>query len=329
MKSISIYLFGLVFITLAISCNTNNVINVASQSTIERSKPSLMVFPSDAMLKRMSCISEIDNQGTISYIRDYKKAYINDSKLKFVIASIEELFAKNGYPIENLEQQLKQLDNENATDEIESLQKDPKTILMSTARPDFIIEIDYEANQDPTTRNLSIIISYILTAIDVYTNKTVASITQPDIKKPDDKNFAALIKENLDNKISDFQSQLSDRFNDISTNGAEITLRITVDGNANLNLGDECLGSENYNDWLNNWLKSNTVDQTYKPIKNTNSELRYTNIRIKSIADGGKKYTAYDFANDLKKDISKACGILASNKTQSIGDAYLTVKGLK
>ena len=84
-----------------------------------------------------------------------------------------------------------------------------------------------------------------------------------------------------------------------------------------------------YNLLLSKFSQNIKCVANVQPIKNTNSELRYTNIRIKSKADGGKKYTAYDFANDLKKDFSKACGISASNKTQSIGDAYLTVKGLK
>jgi len=320
------------FCLIILSCNSSSTdknLKSGTKDIIGQTKPALMVFPSDALLKRINCLTEVDNQGTLGYIRDYKKSFTTDSELKLIIASIEELFAKNGYPIENLEQQLKQIETENAIDDMESIAKDPKTLLMNTARPDFIIEIDYEAKQDPSSRNPHTLINYLITAIDVYSNKTVASITQTDLSNSENKSIAGIIKGNLDVKMDDFQQQLGNRFADINSNGAEITLRITVDGNTNLKLGDECLGTENYNDWINNWLKTNTVNQTFKPVKNTDMELRYTNVRIKAQATDGKKFTAYDFANKLKNDISKGCGIIVTNKTQGIGDAYVTVKSLK
>jgi len=288
-----------------------------------------MVFPSDALLQRIDCLQQVDNQGSRSYIRDYKKSLLVDPDLKFIIGSIEGSFAKSGYPIENLEQQLKQIDNQNAVDEVDAVSKDSKSILLNTARPDFVLEIDYDSAQDPTTRDPRLLVRYILTGIDTYTNKTIASITQQDISNKDNQSINVLINNNLTKKLDDFQKQLGQRFKDINENGAEITLRVTVDGNTTLQLGDECLGNENYNDHINDWLKTNTVNQSYTPVINTDKELKYTNIRIKARTDDGKKYTAYDFANDLRANLSKSCGISATNKTQGIGDAYITVKGLK
>jgi len=265
-----------------------------------------------------------------SYSRDYKKAFIQDSELKFVIASVEESFAKVGYPLENLEQQLKQIDNENGMDAMEGISKDARTALMNSARPDFIIEIDYEYSQDPMSRDPKKILNYIITALDVYTNKTVASITRADVGKDNpDGSLPALIKSDLAGNIADFQNQIKQRFADELANGVEISLRITTEEKVNFNLTDECLGNQNYNDWVNEWLKKNTVKSTFKPVKNTDKELRFTNVRIKPKTADGQRYTAFDFANDLKKDFSKACGIAATNRTQSIGDAYLTVTGLK
>ena len=320
----------LTFVVLSFSCGSNNNNQLSSlKAKNNLIKPSLIIFPSDALLKRLRCLTKTENQGTISYIRDYKKAFIKDSELKFIISSIEEIFATNGYPVENLEQQLKQIENENAIDDIESISKDSKTLLVNNIKPDFIIEIDYESQQDPNSRNPKKLVDYLLSARDVYTNKTVASVTEADINNPDNKSTMAIIKSNIEDKKNNFLAQLNQRFKDINQNGVEITLRITIDNNANLNLTDECLGSENYNDYINAWLKSNTLNQSYTPIKNTDKEIRYTNIRIKSKTSEGEKYLAYDFANDLKKDLSKGCGILVINKTQGIGDAYITVKGIK
>jgi hypothetical protein len=307
-----------------------NMDNVTTQSNVNQYNPTLMIFPSDALLRRLSCIKEIENQGTTSYDRNYGKSFIQDSELKFVIASIEETFSKANYPLENLEQQLKQIANEKATDAMEGVSSDARTLLMNTARPDFIIEIDYEYRQDPTSRNPKKILTYLLTAIDAYTNKTVASITRTDIGKGSDgASLSSLIKDDLDGIISDFQNQINQRFKDLLANGVEISLRIVTDENTNFNLGDECLGNENYNDWVNTWLKDNTVQSAYKSVKNTDKELKFTNVRIQTLKSDGRKYTAYDFANDLRKDISKACGVSAVNRTQGIGDAYIIITGLR
>ena len=45
-------------------------------NAITQSMPSVMVIPSDAMLKRMNCLKESDNQGVTSYSRDYAKSFI-------------------------------------------------------------------------------------------------------------------------------------------------------------------------------------------------------------------------------------------------------------
>jgi hypothetical protein len=324
------FIFMVVLIGNFNSCGDDSFKSKNTETIKHQLSPTLMIFPSDALLKRLGCIDEIENQGTISYKRNYGKALIEDSDLKFAIASVEESFSSNGYPMENLEQQLKQIDNDNSMDAMEGILKDARTMLMNTARPDFIIEIDYEYKQDPNSRNPKKILNYILTALDVYTNKSVASITQADMEVENGNcSLASLIKNDLGKHISEFQSQINQRFTDELDNGVEITLRITVDENTNFNLTDECLGSQNYNDWVNEWLKKNTVRSSFKPIKNTDKELKYTNVRIKPKTENGERYSAFDFTNDFKNSFSKACGIKATNRTQGIGDAYIIISGLK
>lgn len=299
-------------------------------SAIDQNNPTLMVFPSDALLERLGCISQIENQGTVCYSRDFNKVFIQDSELKFVVASVEECFSKIGYPMENLEQQLKQISNDNAMDAMEGVSKDARTILMNTARPDFIIEIDYDYKQDPMSRNPKKILNYIITALDAYTNKSIASVTRADVGKGNENgSLASLIKADITANIADFQKQIKERFADELANGIEITLRMTTDEKAKFNFSDECLGSTNYNDWINAWLKKNTIKSTFKPVKNTDKEMKFTNVRIKPKTENRQRYSAFDFANDLKNDFAKACGAKATNRTQGIGDAYLVISGLK
>jgi hypothetical protein len=294
-------------------------------NAITQSMPSIMVIPSDAMLKRVDCLSEIDNQGVTVYVRDYSKSFVQDSELRFVIAGIEEEFSKKGFSLENLEQTLKQIGNNNAMDNMEGVARDLRAELMNTARPDYIVELDYELKQDPTSRNLNKTLTYIVKCLDVYTNKSVASVTRANVGKESENNdVPSLVKEDFGSAISELQSGITTHFKDLLANGVEITLRLAVMNSSSVALDDDC-GDEEIGEKVITWLKENTVNSTYKMSKNTETEMYFTNVRIYTEDENGSTYTAYDFAKDLKKGLKNGCGLDVSNKTQSLGDAFIQI----
>lgn len=297
-------------------------------NAISRSLPTLMVIPSDGLLQRLGYLSEIDNQGVSSYKRDYNKALINSSDLKFVIAAIEEEFANVGYPLENLEQQLKMIINENALDQADGVARDLRSELMNTARPDYIIEVEYDMKVNTQSRNLDKSLTYIVKCLDSYTNKAISVVTRTDVGKGSgNTEIAQMIKGDFPVTIKELQGTISANYADILANGAEITLRVAVLENSGLALDNNC-GDEEISEQVINWLKSNTVNSTYKMVKNTSTEMRFTNIRIFTSDESGNSYTAYDFAKDLKNAMEKGCGLNLANKTQSIGDAFVQLEGI-
>jgi hypothetical protein len=114
----------------------------------------------------------------------------------------------------------------------------------------------------------------------------------------------------------------------LNKNGVEITLRVAANGTSGIAMDDDC-GDEEIAEKIDLWLKQNTINQAFKMVKNTDIEVAYTNVRIKAREDNGMKYTAYDFAKDLKKGLKKGCGLDVSNSTQSLGDALLIIEGIK
>ncbi|MDA0316589.1 MAG: DUF6175 family protein [Bacteroidetes bacterium] len=122
-------------------------------NAITQSMPSIMVVPSDALLKRMGCLKEEKRQGVTRYFRDYSSSFVKDSKLKFIVSDIEGEFSKSGFNLENMEQSLKMITTNNAYDDIEGVARDLRAELMNTTRPDYIIELDYDLKQDPNSRN--------------------------------------------------------------------------------------------------------------------------------------------------------------------------------
>ncbi len=298
-------------------------------NAITQSLPTIMVMPSDALLKRIGCLTVLNNQGVAAYNRDYNKAFITNSDLKFAISAIEEEFANIGYPMENLEQQLKMITNENAMDEVESINRDLRAELMNTARPDYIVELDYELKSDTRSRNIRKSLTYVVKSLDVFTNKTVAAVSKTNlVSESSSNNVSTILKEDFSSSISDLQDGIKQHYADQLANGSEITLRISVLQNSGVELDNYC-GDEEIGEQIVNWLKVNTVHSTYKMLKNTSTEIRFTNVRIFTQDENGNSYTAYDFAKDLKKGLYKSCGLDINNRTQSIGDAYLQIEGVK
>lgn len=298
-------------------------------NAITQSMPSIMVFPSDGMLKRLGYLKEINNQGIVGYDRQYQQALIDDQSLKFAVAVIEEEFAKVGFPLDNLEQTLKQIVVSSTVDEMTNISKDLRAQLLNTARPDYIIELDYDLITDPKSRNLNRSLMYSIKALDVYTNKTIASISKTNVgKEQTDNDAATLIKKAFPDSFYDFRSQITQHYADLLANGIEITLRLATTNSSGVAIDDYC-GDKEVGESVVEWMKDNTVNQTYKMSKNTSSEMFFTNIRIYLQDDTGQKYTAYDFANNLKNEIITGCGLDVSNKTQSLGDALIIIEGTR
>jgi hypothetical protein len=290
---------------------TGEEINSAESSAnaITQSMPTLMVFPSDAMLDRMGFLKEVDNQGTTSYQRDYQQAFIKNPDIKFAIAAIQEEFAKNGFTMEDMEQQLKQISNNNAMDEV--------------------TDLDYSLNTDLKSRNLNKSLTYSIKSLDVYTNKVVASISKVNVgaDKPEN-DVPSLIKADFPSSMAELKKQITAHYANLLANGIEITLRVAVSKTSDVKIDDDC-GDQELNERINNWLKDNTVKQAFKMSKNTSTEMYFTNVRIAAKNADGKKYTAYDFAGELNKALKKGCSLKSKNKTQSLGDAMILVEGLK
>jgi hypothetical protein len=328
MRKELLFVFILAVSVLTSCSNSGGLPESGENNANSQSMPTIMVFPSDALLLNMGFLREIQNQGITSYQRDYQQAFIKNPDVKFAIASLQEEFAKNGFRLEDMEQQLKQITNNNAMDEANGIVRDIKTELLNTVRPDYIIELDYNSALDSRSRNGHSSMTFTIRCLDVYTNKAVASVTKSGVEMASGSEMSAKIKEIVTESMGDFKSQISSHFKDLNKNGVEITLRVAATGTSEIAMDDDC-GDEEIAEKIDIWLKQNTINQAFKMIKNTDVEVAYINVRIKAREENGMKYTAYDFAKDLKKGLKKGCGLDVSNSTQSLGDALLLIEGIK
>ena len=304
--------------------NQSNTVNVTQQQ-----KPAMLVIPSDQLLQQFGKLKQQEALGKTLQVRDYNGYLLTDQDSKFIISTIQSAFIQMGYPLNDLEQTLKSINEQEMLDAIDGIQKDAKTILLTTAKPDIILELDYNIVTDRSSRDFKKSLTYTLRAIDAFSNKVVATIQQTNFEgNSKAATPATLMEAALAKDTKGFTQQINNHFNTIIETGREITLRVTIDKGVNLTMSDECLDGDTYSDFIIDWVKVNTLLGAYNMNRNTETEMYFTNVKIKTLNDNGTQYSAYDFARELSRALNKGCGIKSRNTTQGLGMATISIKGM-
>lgn len=304
--------------------NQSNTVNATQQQ-----KPAMLVIPSDQLLQQFGKLKQQEALGKTLQVRDYNGYLLTDQDSKFIISTIQSAFIQMGYPLNDLEQTLKSINEQEMLDAIDGIQKDAKTILLTTAKPDIILELDYNIVTDRSSRDFKKSLTYTLRAIDAFSNKVVATIQQTNFEgNSKTATPATLMEAALAKDTKGFTQQINNHFNTIIETGRDITLRVTIDNGVNLTMSDECLDGDTYSDFIIDWVKVNTLLGAYNMNRNTETEMYFTNVKIKTLNDNGTQYSAYDFARELSKALNKGCGIKSRNTTQGLGMATISIKGM-
>lgn len=116
-------------------------------------KPTVMVVPSDAWCMQNGFGQTVDVMDKPTFIPDYRAALQQSMDLKLAIAKLGELMADRGFPLESMEQTLKQIDLENAEQMLitskngNEMAETALDQINRTAKPDIIMELSWEVQQ--------------------------------------------------------------------------------------------------------------------------------------------------------------------------------------
>lgn len=293
---------------------------------IEQARPAIMILPSDNLLERYGALSRETIDGRTFTLRDYAKYLLANDDNKSVISVIQNAFVQENYPLQDLEQMLKQLDTQEATDMADGMDKDAKTMLLTTAQPDIILELDYRTTTSMTSHDLSnASINFTLNAIDPYTNKVISSTTMDAKGKGSTRE---VVSGELKNSMPKLTKELTNHFSDILTRGREVTVRLAVANGCNVKLSDASVEGDTYTDWMIDCMKSHTVKGAYKMQRNTDKELYFVDCRIGLLNEDGTQYGVYDWTRDFCKNLRKNLGLNVTNKAQGLGEVLITINGL-
>lgn len=282
----------------------------ALAASAQAKKPTIMVMPSDLWCNTNGYMTTYDNQGVTASVPDYRRALQSDVNLLPVIAKINDLMADRGFPLKNLESEVKDLERTDA--EMAMLQsrsgagvnESPLDRLRQQAKADIIIYLTWSVNQTGPKKS----ITYTLQGVDSYTNKQVAGATGTGAPS-----FSAevplLLEQAVETHIDNFADRLQAHFDDLFENGREISLSVNVFDSSPVNLESEIDGRE-LSEYIDDWMADNTVGGRYSLEDATENYMKFEQVRIPLYDGRGRAMDANRFARELVRYLKGApCGI--------------------
>lgn len=280
---------------------------VALVASAQIKKPALMVVPSDVWCISNGYYTEVENMGITTKVPNYKQALQENMGLKLAIAKINDLMAEREFPLESLEQMIKNLEQQHMEDNMTTskagneLAESPMDEVARVAKCDIILELSWEVKDFGPKHS----ISYILEARDAYTAKSIGAAAGTGAQS-----FSAdvdvLLEEAIVANMDNFNNRLLDHFTEMQTIGREISIDIKVFANnaAGIDLETE-FGDDELIDVIENWLQLNTVQGRFTMPYASENIANFTQVRIPVYDERGRAIDANGFAKSLAKFLKK------------------------
>jgi len=274
-------------------------------------KPTIMVVPSDLWCNTNGYMMEFDNQGTITKIPDYKKAFQENPDLLIVLSRINGLMADRGFPLKNLESVIKSLEFNSAEDAMMSSGKSEISSseslvdkLKKVAKADIIMQLTWIINQTGPKKS----VTFNLQGLDAYTNKQVATASGTGVPSFSAE-VAILLEEAVLSHIDNFNSSLMYHFDDLFANGREVVIRIKKWDNWEEDLESE-FGSndEELGIIIEDWMADYTVNGRFSTTDASENMMLFEQVRIPLYYEKNGKQRAMDtrrFAIKLSSFLKK------------------------
>ena len=315
------------------------VLFVMSSTTLmaQAKKPTVMVIPADAYCSRNGYVTEwVDENGAKNTVSDIANIFKQDDvdDLRLVISELSRIMAERGFPLKDLEQSLKSIQQESIEMSLLESSSSGACVTESildkvkrTAKADIILDLDFTPMQKGPQRY----ISYNLRALDAYTNKVIAAnsgVGSPSISAP----INLLLEEAVLNFIDSFCAQLMSHFEDMAANGREIVLKLKVWDSSDITFEEEFEFEDEYmelTDIISYWMEDNTVNHAPTRTNATENFITFEQVRIPLYRERNGRQSALDargFANSLRSYLKNEPFVIESKiYERGLGEVWIVI----
>lgn len=289
-------------------------------------KPTIMVVPSEVWCNQQGYVTEFDNMGTKTTLPDYKKAVQNDPDLLLAISKIGEMMTERGFPLKDLGSSLKSLDTEAAEESVSAMDQggiaeSPIDKLRKVAKADIWMQLTWTTNSIGPKKTLT----FNLQGLDAYTDKQIAASSgtgNPSFSVE----LPVLLEEAILSHIDQFNNQLQTYFDDLFTNGREISLECKRTNNCDVNFESEFNGDE-LSFLIEDWMTANTKEGRFSTSDASENRIKFEQVRIPLFSENGRPLDTRTWARNLQKDLKTKYNIKAKLTTKGLGQAYIILEG--
>jgi len=291
-------------------------------------KPTIMVVPSDQYCISKGYKMEFENMGAKQTLPDYKAAMQNDPDIRLVITKMGNIMAERGFPLKDLEMELKNLEKEAAEMSMmtssssgSDMAESPIDMLKRTAKADIIMDLSFEIRRNGPEKY----ITFNLRGLDAYTSKQIAGAAgqgAPSMSAGAD----LLLEEAVLSHMDGFNNLLQGHFEDMFAKGREVKVMVRVWNNWGETLETE-FDDKELTEIIDDWFFDNTVEGRFSVSDATENFMRLEQVRIPMMrVDDRGRERAVDtrsFVNDLRKYLKSTYEIDSKVYLRGLGEAWL------
>ena len=295
-------------------------------------KPTIMVVPADAFCERNGYVQQVEAMGSVTSSPDYSRAMKDNSDIRTLVSAMADFMAKNDFPIQSLEQELKRIQTESAEMAMmtgktgSEFSETPLERLRRTSKADIILDLDYEIHRVGPRRQ----VSFNLQAIDAYSSKIISGNT--GVSSAANVPLTSLLEECVLSFKDNFLSGLQHYFDDLFANGREISVTILRYDSCPFDFDEEItINGEEYEltEWVEEWFQDNTVSGRFTTTTSSANMMRFNQVRIPLYAQNRKgrdvAIDADDFVKPLVRALRKQLNVPVGATPRGLGDVWITV----
>ena len=286
-------------------------------------KPSIIILPSDNWCTERYFIQKFDNQGTITEMTDYERAFKEDVELPMVISTVGGFLAEKGYAVKDAEQATKNLritiaeNNATMSKSGISLAENTLDVIKNRVKADILVQISWTylgSGVNQTTQ-------FTIEAFDCYSGFRIpATIT--GFGKGSKSSIVSVLEKGIPSKLGGFDKKLQTYFDELSGKGREISLDVRRWADWENDFDTEYDG-ETLTDIIEKWIADNTVNSSYNMTESDENIAKFEQVHIPVFNDRGTAMDARNFASKFRVFLKNKLGIPAKVISSGLGRAVI------
>lgn len=293
--------------------------------------PKLMLLPGKMWCNANGYVTVSQRNGKEVVREDYDKAFLND-KLTMVEKEFKSLMTSDGrsFPIVSYTEAMESSDFDDEFDEMfEGAESGAGAgssnwedlLAAKGADPDIFIKVDWTV----ADQGLKKTITYSIDAIDAYSSKSVATITGTTAPVSQATPDHILLMTGFRDKMDEFEGKLLNHFDDVQTNGREISLRLRmIDNGSGAKFTDEYGGKE-LATIITDWVSDNTVNHQFTEKQSTRNTMSYDQVRVPIYDENNRPQQAKQWVTKLQNYLKSNYNIRSENVSTGLGRGALMV----